>query len=67
VLKLSEENRVLRAELEAQKAAALVNTSATLTDPEFEARMQILSAREQALKLKEDYLDQLISKYEGKN
>ncbi|MDR1625898.1 MAG: tetratricopeptide repeat protein [Spirochaetia bacterium] len=67
VLNLSEENRVLRAELEAQKATTFVTTSATLTDPEFEARMQILSAREQALKLKEDYLDQLISRYEGKN
>jgi outer membrane protein assembly factor BamD (BamD/ComL family) len=65
VLKLSEENRVLRAELEAQKATAFVNVSA-LTDPEFEGRMRILSAREQALKLKEDYLDQLISGYEGK-
>ncbi|MDR1316241.1 MAG: tetratricopeptide repeat protein [Spirochaetales bacterium] len=67
VLKLSEENRVLRAELEAQKAIRSAGTPAALTDPEFEGRMQILSAREQALKLKEEYLDQLISKYEGKN
>jgi hypothetical protein len=56
----------LRAELEVQNTTAFVNAS-TLSDPEFEGRMQILSAREQALKLKEEYLDQLISEYEGKN
>jgi outer membrane protein assembly factor BamD (BamD/ComL family) len=65
VLKLSEENRVLQAELEAGKATTRLN-SATVTDPEFEGKMQILSAREEALKLKEAYLNQLIAEYEEK-
>jgi glycerophosphoryl diester phosphodiesterase len=64
VIRLTEEARVLRAEVAALKAAG---TDKIITDgPEFEGRMQILAAREEALKLKETYLNQLIEEYERK-
>jgi outer membrane protein assembly factor BamD (BamD/ComL family) len=64
VIRLSEEVRVLKAELEAQRTAA-TGVSA-LEDPEYEGRMRMLSTREEALKTKEAYLNQLIAEYEGK-
>jgi outer membrane protein assembly factor BamD (BamD/ComL family) len=65
VIRLSEEVRVLKAELEEARRNAESGISA-LSDPEFEGRMQILSTREEALKTKEAYLNQLIAEYEGK-
>jgi outer membrane protein assembly factor BamD (BamD/ComL family) len=64
VIRLSEEARVLKAELEALRAAK-TDVSA-LSDPEFEGRMQILSTREESLRTKEAYLNQLIAEYEEK-
>jgi outer membrane protein assembly factor BamD (BamD/ComL family) len=63
VLRLSEQNRILRSELEMQKSAG---TSEALGDAEYEGRMRMLAAREEALKTREAYLNQLIAIYEEK-
>ena len=63
VIRLSEEVRVLKAELDSRVSAVGVPV---LTDAEFDGRMRMLSAREDAVKVRESYLEQLIAEYEGK-
>ncbi|MDR3200721.1 MAG: tetratricopeptide repeat protein [Spirochaetales bacterium] len=63
VIRLSEEARVLKTELEARKTGG---ARPPVTDSEFDARIQILSAREESLRLREVYLNQLIREYEEK-
>ncbi|MCL1817773.1 MAG: tetratricopeptide repeat protein [Spirochaetaceae bacterium] len=64
VIRLSEEVRVLKAELDSRASAG---GAAALSDAEFDGRMRMLSAREDAVKSKEAYLEQLIAEYEEKN
>jgi tetratricopeptide (TPR) repeat protein len=62
VIRLSEEVRVLNAELDVQQTGG----ASAITDSEFDARMRILSAREESLRRREVYLNQLIAEYEEK-
>ena len=66
VIRLSEEVRVLKAELNAAQQKAAEAVSAKVSDQEFASRMTMLSTREAALKNKEAYLNQLIAEYEEK-
>ncbi|MDR2589253.1 MAG: tetratricopeptide repeat protein [Spirochaetales bacterium] len=61
VVRLSEETHRLKSELAAQKSQ-----HSSSSGPEYEGQMRILAAREEALTLKEAYLEQLIQEYEGK-
>jgi TolA-binding protein len=63
VIRLSEEVRVLKAELQERRSVAAMPA---LSDAEFGGRMRVLAAREEAVKAKEVYLEQLIAEYEEK-
>ena len=63
VIRLSEEVRVLKAELSRR---SFVEALPVQMDADFDARMHMLSAREDAVVARELYLQQLIAEYEEK-